>query len=206
MTNERHQQIYTAIFSAMISSGVSSLPLHVKSFCHSLGLELCPLSEIIKSTGLSKDDVFGLWGNKDGAIMQFEHQTKIAYNDSLSRGRMRFTICEEASHFILKHVEDSRFNVFNQKYDNRLYQRYEEEARIGAGLLLCQPQYFFKNMDMLTPSTVAYLCDISEPCAEVRCGVLTRFKASIMSNPLFRRLPQPEIRRQLNAHQIGDAS
>lgn len=160
MTNERCQQVYTAIFSTMIANKALSLPLHVDKLCDSLGIELCPLSDIVAGTGLSKQELFDIWGNEDGAVMQFNGHSKIAYNDSLSKGRRRFTICEEISHVVLRHVEDSRFNAFNQSYGKQIYREYEEEARIGAGLMLCQPQYFFLHRELLTPSSVSYLCDI----------------------------------------------
>lgn len=197
ITNSRQQQIYTAIFSAMIANHALSLPLHIGSFCDHLGIELCPLSKIVAETGMSAQNIFDIWGNKDGAVIYFDGRSKIAYNDYQPRGRMRFTLCEEISHVVLRHVEDSRFSVFKQTYSRRTYQEYDEEARIGAGLMLCQPQYFFKNRDMLIPSTMAYLCDITSECAKVRCEILSRFEDSITSNPLFCCLPQPQIRKKL---------
>ena len=197
ITNERCQQVYTTIFSTMIANHALSLPLHIGNLCDSLGIELCPLSDIIAGTGLPEQALFDIWGNEDGAVMQFNGHNKIAYNDSLPRCRVRFTICEEISHVVLHHVEDSRFNAFNQSYGSRIYLEYEEEARIGAGLMLCQPQYFFPHRDLLTPSSVSYLCDITNKYAEVRCDVLSRFEDSITSNPLFHLLPQPKIRRKI---------
>lgn len=197
ITNERCQQIYTAIFSIMIANNALSLPLHTGDLCNSLGIELCPLSDIVSGTGLSEGAIFDIWGNKDGAVMQSEGHNKIAYNDHQPRGRIRFTICEEISHVVLRHVEDSRFNVFRQSYGERIYLEYEEEARVGAGLMLCQPQYFFLHRDLLTPSSVSYLCDITTKCAEVRCDVLSRFESSITSNPLFHVLPQPKVLRKV---------
>lgn len=197
MTSERHQQIYTTIFEAMLSHHALSLPLQVNALCDSLGLELYPLSKITSSIGLHEEAVFRIWGNKDGTVMQFNDRTKIAYNDSLPRGRIRFTICEEISHFLLGHVNNPDFNVFNQQYASSTYRQYEEEARIGAGLLLCQPQFFYTNTELLEPILMSYLCDITGPCAEVRCDILTKFRASITCNPIFRLLPQPSVHKRL---------
>ena len=72
ITNERCQQIYTAIFSIMIANNALSLPLHTGDLCNSLGIELCPLSDIVSGTGLSEGAIFDIWGNKDGAVMQSE--------------------------------------------------------------------------------------------------------------------------------------
>lgn len=197
ISNSRQQQIYTAIFSAMIINNAFSLPLHIGKLCDNLGIELCPLSDIVVGTGLSERAIFDIWGNEDGAVMQSCGHSKIAYNDSRPKGRRRFTICEEIAHVVLRHVEDSRFNVFHQSYGNQIYLEYEEEARVGAGLMLCQPQYFYLHRDLLNPSSVSYLCEITSKCAEVRCDVLSRFEASIKSNPLFYLLPQPEILRKI---------
>ena len=203
MTYERQQQIYSAIFSVLISMGTIPLPLNVGKLCSHLGIELCPLSQITAATGLTDNQVFQLWGNKDGVCMHYGDQRKIAYNNHRSRGRTRFTICEEICHFLLGHTLDPRFNMFDQRYDAHTYQRYEEEARMGAGLLLCQPQFFYRHMELLTPDALAYLCDISGCCAEVRCNVLTRFKGAITQNPLFYELPQPELKRHYEARQVG---
>lgn len=196
MTYNRQQQIYSAIFLTMISVGTISLPLDVEELCSVLGIELCPLSEILEGTGLSSEDVFRIWGNRDGVCMHHGNQRKIAYNDYLPRGRTRFTICEEVAHFIIGHTKDQRFNIFDQQYDHDTYKRYEEEARMGAGLLLCQPQYFYRHTDLLTPEVVAYLCDITGCCAKVRCDILTRYKRDITQNPYFDVLPQPELHRR----------
>lgn len=196
MTYKRQQQIYSAIFSTIISVGTISLPLDVEELCSALGIELCRLSDIIEGTGLSSEDVFHIWGNMDGVCMHHGSYRKIAYNDYLPHGRTRFTICEEIAHFIIGHTKDQRFNIFDQQYDPNTYKRYEEEARMGAGLLLCQPQYFYRHTDLLTPSAVAYLCDITSSCAKVRCDILARFKRDIIQHPLFYALPQPELQRK----------
>ncbi len=194
MTEKRRQEIYRSVFSTMIVYNAASLPLDVKQLCRNMGIELLPLSEITANAGLTEDEVFDIRGNKDGCANSYKDHKVIAYNDSQIEGRIRFTICEEIFHFVLGHTEDPRFCIFSQKYDESTYQTYEEEARTGAGLILCQPQYFFANPDKLSPNNLEQLCGITGKCAVVRYDILTKFQASICKNPLFNQLPMPKVK------------
>lgn len=193
MTERRRQEVYGLVFAAMLCYKALSLPLDIEQLCKDMGIELRPLSQITRKTGLTKREIFDIWGNKDGAVCAYQHHYIIAYNDLQPSGRVRFTLGEEICHIICGHVEDCRFTMFNQTYSEGTYQQYEEEARIGAGILLCQPQYFFANLDLLTPDRLAQMCGITGQCAIVRCDILSRFRSSICRNPLFSKLPMPRI-------------
>lgn len=198
MTEKRQQKIYSSIFSTMLAYKALTLPLDIKRLCRDMGIKLCPLSQIMADTGLSQQQIFDIWGNEDGAVSTYKDRHIIGYNDYQIEGRIRFTICEEICHIILGHTEDPRFCVFNQEYSECTYQIYEKEARSGAGLILCQPQFFFANPDMLTPDNLVQLCGITKKCAVVRCDILTKFKTSICNNPLFPLLPIPRIQSTLS--------
>lgn len=193
----KYQHIYTAVSTAILASDVCTLPFNVEKMCYRLGIELVPLSLICKETGLDHQQVFDIWGNQDGVICNSADHVKISFNDYAAPGRIRFTICEEICHYILGHVNDPRFDMFNQQYDESTYMKYEEEARIGAGILLTQPQFFFQHEEFFNPTAMAYLCDISKQCAVARYEILTRFKSSISSNLLFLLLKQPKILKPL---------
>lgn len=193
MTEKRRQEIYRCVFSTMLVYHAVSLPLNVEQLCWNMGIELRPLSKIIADTGLTKNEVFKIWGNRDGAANVYKTHKIISYNDFQTQGRVRFTICEEIFHFVLGHTEDPQFCIFSQEYQESTYQIYEEEARTGAGLILCQPQYFFATPGSLTPENMEQLCGITGQCAIVRCDILKRFKASICKNPLFSQLPIPQV-------------
>lgn len=195
MTNEQQYDLYTRAFTLILDHPkvFRSFPLNVPLLCETLGIELCPLSRIMKETGLSRGALFRIWGNCDGVILSFGGRPKIAYNDEQPVQRQRFTICEEVSHYILGHTEDPRFNLFSQDYDPFTYRQYEEAGRSCAGLLLCQPQYFYKNPKQLDPFTIATLFDVSWDCARTRRDTLIRFHDDITSHPLFPRLPQPHL-------------
>ena len=195
MTNEQLQTVYTAVFTIMIEHWTvfSRFPTDVETLCFELGIELCPLSTITESTGLTDIEVFEIWGNEDGVLMQYNGTPKIAYNDLKPRQRIRFTIAEEITHYILGHADDPRFNIFSQQYDSGTYSLYEESGRAGAGIILCQPQYFFQHPEHFNTLALSSLCDVSWGCAEVRCDVFRRFRFSITSNPLYGKLPHPWV-------------
>lgn len=195
MTNEQQHDLYTKAFTLILDHPeiFRTFPLDTDLLCEALGIELHPLSGISRAARLPREALFRIWGNEDGVILTYKDRPKIAYNDQKMRQRQRFTICEEVSHYILGHTDDPRFNIFSQDYDPYVYQCCEEEARICAGILLCQPQYFYKNPKQMTPVAISRLCDISWECAMVRHDSLLRFRQAVTSHHLYDRLPQPHL-------------
>lgn len=193
MTNEKEREdIYTRVFSFLIAHNIQ-VPIDVKQLCMLLNVELVPLSQIENDTGLSMWDVFELWGNEDGTAnvdySQGRKTYKIAYNDYTPR-RSMFTIAEEISHIILGHLEDSSFCIFSQTYKDEIYLKYEEEARIAAGLLICPPNFFYKNEKYLNETRLSDLCHITRKCAHVRIDVLNKYREEINMHPLYDKLPE----------------
>lgn len=193
MTTEKEREdIYTRVFSFLIAHNIQ-IPVDIKQLCMLLNIELVPLSKIENATGLSMWDIFELWGNQDGTAnvdySQGRKTYKIAYNDYTSR-RSMFTIAEEISHIILGHLEDSSFSIFFQTYKNETYLKYEEEARIAAGLLICPPKFFYKNEKNLNEAKLSDLCHITKKCAHVRIDVLNKFRDEISMHPLYAKLPE----------------
>ena len=190
----RLQEIYTTVFTTMIRHDLLTLPLSTYGVCSRLGIELVPLSKLCINANLTAKQVFEVWGNEDGVVMAYDGRVRIGYNDFAPSDRARFTICEEVGHYLLGHLWDARFNVFSQDYDPKTYNRYEEEARTAAGLLISQPQFFYKeDPKYLNPRTLAYLCGVSAACAETRVAVLRKYRASIERNEVYRELPQPDV-------------
>lgn len=193
MTTEKEREdIYTRVFSFLIAHNIQ-IPVDIKQLCMLLNVELVPLSKIENDTGLSMWDIFELWGNQDGTAnvdySQGRKTYKIAYNDYTPR-RSMFTIAEEISHIILGHLEDSSFSIFFQTYKDETYLKYEEEARIAAGLLICPPNFFYKNEKHLNETKLSDLCHITKKCAHVRIDVLNKFRDEISMHPLYAKLPE----------------
>ena len=197
MTTEKERKdIYTRVFSFLIDHDIHVIPIDMKQLCVLLNIELVPLSQIENDTGLSIWDVFEIWGNEDGVAnvdcSQGRKTYKIAYNDYTSQ-RSMFTLAEEISHIVLGHLEDPSFCIFSQTYKDEIYLKYEEEARIAAGLLICPPNFYYDNEKYLNEKTLSEFCHISTTCAHTRIGVLNRFREEINSHPLYSKLPEVQL-------------
>lgn len=193
MTTEKERDdIYTRVFSFLIAHNIQ-VPIDIRFLCALLNVDLVPLSQIENDTGLSMWDVFEIWGNEDGAanvICSGSRRTyKIAYNDYTSR-RSMFTIAEEIGHIILGHLEDPSFSIFSQTYKDETYLKYEEEARIAAGLLICPPKFYYENEKYLNEAKLSDLCHITKKCAHVRIGILNKYRDEINTHPLYDKLPE----------------
>ena len=119
----RRTDIYNVAFLFMIENNLDTIPVSIERICRILKIELVPLTQISFETGLSQEDIFALWGNRDGVLQYFNGRYKIAYNDLQSEVRRRFTVMEEISHCLLGHGLDPTFNMFNQHYDRQTYAR-----------------------------------------------------------------------------------
>ena len=195
-TPERRQVLYSKMFHFMKLHKVKTVPVQLGEVCARAGIELVSLSEIVRGTGLSKDTIFSIWGNMDGAVNCYQNRYRIAYNDAQPAGRLRFTICEEIAHIVYGHVDDPDFNLFRQSYHSVKYAQYDEEARLGAGFLVCPPKFFYSYDKFLKPEHLSRLCGISLPCAEARHDIFTRYKSEITSNLAyqFSAIPQSSLK------------
>lgn len=185
----RRKEIYTSAFQFMIDNDISTIPVWTEDICIKLNIQLAGLSDIIRDTGMSKEAVFAIWGNEDGVMQSHGTVCKISYNDTMPLLRRRFTIMEEIAHMWLGHIKDKRFNIFNQEYDEATYNRYEEEARTWAGLVLCPPQYFYCYNSKMTSFFFQNIYNVSSGCAKARMGILCKFESEIKECELYKRLP-----------------
>lgn len=194
-TPERRQVLYSKMFHFMKCHKVITVPVQLDEVCASAGIELVPLSEIVRGTGLPENAVFSIWGNTDGAVNCYQNRYRIAYNDNQPSGRIRFTISEEIAHIVYGHVNDPAFSLFRQDYSNEKYAQYDEEARLGAGFLVCPPKFFYSYDKVLKPEHLSRLCGISLPCAEARHDIFTKYKSEITSNLAyqFSAIPQSSL-------------
>jgi Zn-dependent peptidase ImmA (M78 family) len=181
-TPERRQALYSKMLRFMIYYKVNSVPVDITKLCQSANISLIPLSKIIEDTSLSAAEIFALWGNEDGAVHLHNHKYIIAYNDDLPSSRIRFTLCEELAHIVFNHISDPDFNMFTQDYAPEKYLKYDEEARLGAGFLICHPRFFYAYERCLQPEHLSSLCGISLSCAKARREVYMKYKDEITSN------------------------
>ena len=192
MTTEDRQQLYSTVFCFMITHNINTVPIKLSPLCKSIGVDLVPLSQITANLNLFPQQIFSFWGKEDGVIHRYKDRHCIAYNDTVSTRRIRFTVCEELSHMILGHTQDVRFNMLNQNYCSETYLQYEAEARIGAGILMCNPKFFYKYESQITPNQLAELCELTTSCANTRFNILKKYKHEIIGNPDYINLPEPK--------------
>lgn len=190
---DRRKEIYNSAFQFMIENNISSIPVWTEDICQKLNIELIRMTDIIRDTNLQKEDIFKIWGNEDGVMQAYGEICKIAYNNTMPIHRQRFTIMEEVAHKLLKHINNERFNIFNQSYDDKIYKRYDEEARMWAGLVLCPPQYFYSYEKEMTQNLFKNLYKVSSSCAKVRIDVLCKFESEIKECSLYKSLPKIKI-------------
>ncbi len=194
----RRTDIYNTAFMFMIENNLDTIPVSPEKICQILKIELVPLTKIAFETRLSQNDIISIWGNKDGVLQNYNGKYKISYNDLISEVRQRFTISEEISHRLLGHGYNSSFNMFNQHYDQQTYLRYEEEARICAGLILCPPQYYYNYPYKMSLELFQQMYKVSGRCAKSRIDILNKFQDEIKHNDFYRVLP--EIKRARPAY------
>ena len=182
MTPEQRQSAYSKMLRFMTKNGLNTVPLDLPALCSSLGIDLVPLSRIMNDTGLTAQEVFAIWGNEDGAVNMCGGTHRIAYNDRLPQGRIRFTLCEELAHVVYAHTADPDFNIFFQRYAPGKYANYDEEARLGAGFLICHPKFYYTHERLLTPKHLSEICNITLPCARARCEIYAKYRDEIKNN------------------------
>lgn len=200
---DRRKEIYNTAFKFLIENNISTIPVWTEEICQKLGIELVFLSDIVRGSILTEEDVFACWGNSDGVLQSYGDIYKIALNDKKPIKRQRFTVMEEISHKLLGHISDKRFNIFSQSYDEATYHRYEEEARMCAGILLCPPQYFYDDYNkQMSQNLFKTVYNVSAPCAKTRIDVLSKYEYEIKSCELYGLLPKIDLDREYIAEAI----
>lgn len=196
-TPERRQTLYSKMLRFMINNKVNAIPVDLTTLCRTAGVDLVPLSKLLRETDLNPSDVFSLWGNEDGAVHVHNGKHRIAYNDEAPPCRTRFTLCEEIAHIVYGHTQDPNFNMFSQSYNPQKYAQYDEEARLGAGFLICHPRFFYSYEQYLSPESLSTLCDISLSCARARHQIFTKYKEEITSNIAYQFTSIPRTKMNL---------
>lgn len=189
--NERYE-IYTKVFELLLMKEIDDTVAPLEKICELYGIVLIPLSAIIKATGLKEKDVFALWGNKDGCINLLRKndkiQLKISFNDkfTFNNQRYRFTIAEEIMHYVLGHYKYKMYySNFPELWDEDLYQKHDEAARIAAGFLLCPPPLVYETPADIKEPFIENFCELSRPCVKARIGITNTYMDEIKSHPLY---------------------
>ena len=97
------------LFLRFSNDRVKELPVAPEVLLKDTGAELLTLSELTRSPHCGTQDIFGIWGNRDGAVFASEGVFSVCYNESMPRRRVRFTLAEELMHIVLGHVGSGEF-------------------------------------------------------------------------------------------------
>lgn len=200
MTPIERSYIYDKVFQLLVDCNITTLPVQLEKILDFLDVGLIPLSRIIRGTGCGKEEIFKLWGNRDGHLMTCAvaegYLLKIAYNDlDFSQGRTRFTISEEIAHILLGHYKDDmyRINAPVPWYDE-IYQQHEKQARLAAGLILCPPPVFYQIPQYLTVQAISGLCSVTPKCSKTSLNVLFQYQLEIQGRNSYTRLNNQFLR------------
>lgn len=174
---------------------VKSVPVDISQLCIYCDVRLIPLSRMVDD-GFKVSQVFGYWGNEDGTSTLCQGRGIIAYNDYQPEKRIRFTLAEEFMHIYLGHLNDSRFNMFSQDFDEETYLQYEAEAKTAAGMLLCPPKFYFTFEAELSPYALSRICRVSEACAMKTIADYTQFGELLKSLPSYAFSTTPDYNRK----------
>lgn len=149
------------------------LPVAPAALCERAGVKLRTVSEFAAASGMAREDIYAVLGNRDGAaFLAPDGERCILFNDAAAKNRLRFTLCEELAHLLLGHPRDPGFRLFAQSYDEADYARAEEEAKAAACLLLCPPGYYLRRRPGIRE--LMRRCRVSDACA----GKITEFYAA----------------------------
>ncbi|MCL2369860.1 MAG: ImmA/IrrE family metallo-endopeptidase [Firmicutes bacterium] len=158
-----YKQITEIAYNFLLAQEISTIPVDVFQICKDLELKVLPLSELKRN--FADKQVFDMWNNKDGALTWYVDEKQnfdfcIGYNDLKPDARIRFTIAEELSHYILKH-----FLV--KELDKETYYNFEIEARLCAATILI-PTPVYCAMAYWGDTQMQHFFDVSQDCAIAR--------------------------------------
>lgn len=178
MTNDRLREII-GIVKKIADRHVFTLPVDIEAICRAYGGRLTSLDDC-ESLGLDREVVIDCMGNKDGVATRGNKVWGIIYDSSAPSNRLRFTLAEEFMHTILGHTADRRFDAVDPSYDHEVYMRYEEEAKVAAGLLLMPPRVWRRYERTVGAKGIGKLCGVSDAFVYVWQETMNKY-AEIMN-------------------------
>lgn len=143
-----------ASWQILIDFKIGSLPVDIVQIASEAGISIVKDSEVHE-----------LYDNEAGASIKDGEKWYIVYDDSMVRGRIRFTIAHELGHIFLGHPlkegHNSRTTFDTDK------PAIETEADIFASRLL-SPACVLWGLQVRSVNEIISLCDVSRRAAEIR--------------------------------------
>lgn len=162
MTDERLREI-VGIVKAIVQRHAMVLPVDISALCRTYGARMTTIEDLV-GLGFTREQIVACMGSKDGVATRGRKVWGIIYDKNAPPNRLRFTLAEEFMHSILGHTHDPRFNALDPSYDEAVYMRYEEEAKVAADLLLVCPSVYYRFRRRARPGELCRVFGVSEAC------------------------------------------
>ena len=150
------------ISNAVLERFVYTLPVDISAIIRTLGIRTLTAADY-EQLGMTREELFSVWGNTDGAAGRICGREVINYNEKKPPLRVRFTLAEELMHILLGHTADPSFGA-DRSYSSDTYAQYEHEAKTAAGLILIPAQVYIRHRTA-SREAIAGLCGVSAACA-----------------------------------------
>lgn len=175
ISKERRLEIKSAVYNALIHSGICHLPIKIKSIARSYkNVRLISFSKHMKRLNISYEDMKAYAKTKDAFTDYYvnEDMFYIYYNDLdlniVTSNRYRWNIAHELGHVLLNHHKNnSKTRVFRCALSDEEYDSLEEEADYFAQLLLV-PHAALLGFHIENSNHIKIMCKISGPASRKR--------------------------------------
>lgn len=152
-----YQKARNASWQMLIDFNISSLPVNIKAIADNSKIN------IIKNS-----DVGELSENEVAVSFTIKDKWYIVYDDTVRRGRIRFSVAHELGHIFIGHpMYNDKHHYARKNFDIENKPLIETEADIFASRLLA-PACVLWGLNLHTPEEIMKACDISISAAKIR--------------------------------------
>lgn len=175
ISKERRLEIKSAVYNALIHSGICHLPIKIKSIVRSYRhIRLISFSKHMKRLNISYEEMKAYAKTKDAFTDYYVNKDMfyIYYNDLdlniVTSNRYRWNIAHELGHVLLNHHKNnSKTRIFRCALSDEEYDSLEEEADYFAQLLLV-PHAALLGFHIENSNHIKIMCKISGPASRKR--------------------------------------
>ena len=141
----------------LIDFNISSLPVDIKT-----------IADKSKINIIKNSDVGELSENEVAVSFTIKDKWYIVYDDTVLRGRIRFSVAHELGHIFIGHpMYNDTHHYARKNFDIENKPLIETEADIFASRLLA-PACVLWGLNLHTPEEIMKVCDISLSAAKIR--------------------------------------
>ena len=149
----RYKDIRNATWQVLIDFDITSIPVSVTAIAQAANIS------VIKNSELNE-----LNSNEAGVSISNQGEWYIVYDDSMARGRIRFTVAHELGHIFLGHPLTVGYHA---RTVNANKPEVEQEADMFASRLL-MPACVIWGLNIHTAKDIQDVFDVSYTAAEIR--------------------------------------